>query len=517
MDEVYMDAMAFGMGCCCLQVTFQGRDVHESRHLYDQLAVLSPILLALTAATPIARGALLDTDVRWDIIAQSVDDRTPAERGEGRFRSTTEGSEAGEGDACADCGHPAMAGNGTRPLPKSRYASISRYICNHSGGQHDSSKSDLFNDIEAPIDEEAYATLLEGGVDPVLARHVAHLFVRDPLVVFKERVEIDDKERTDHFENIQSTNWQTVRWKPPPAGTPLTGSNHIGWRTEFRSMEVQLTDFENAAFTVFIVLVSRVLLYFNLNLYMPISKVDDNMRRAHQRDAVNNQKFWFRVSALPDGEKHNRKTAETGRWTAQGVVNRSNCCGDLPFQECTLSEILVGKGEYRGLVPTIMAYLDMIDTDSATMDVISSYMQFICARASGELLTPATWMRNFVQKHPDYKQDSVVPPRVAADLMAACHRIGTGEEPCPELHGSFTISPVLAKDAYAKSLRAHGSFSRFSRTNAYDIVAMHQMRLELLAKKRRLQEKERQQRAMVEEIQAELRTVDSQLAMVSQR
>ena len=55
MEEVYMDAMAFGMGCCCLQVTFQARDVSESRHLYDQLAVLSPILMALTAATPIAR------------------------------------------------------------------------------------------------------------------------------------------------------------------------------------------------------------------------------------------------------------------------------------------------------------------------------------------------------------------------------------------------------------------------------------------------------------------------------
>ena len=62
-------------------------------------------------------------------------------------------------------------------------------------------------------------------------------------------------------------------------------------------MEVQLTDFENAAFTVFIVLVSRVLLYFNLNLYLPISKVDENMRRAHKRDAVNNQKFWSRASA----------------------------------------------------------------------------------------------------------------------------------------------------------------------------------------------------------------------------
>jgi len=33
-------------------------------------------------------------------------------------------------------------------------------------------------------------------------------------------------------------------------------------------MEVQLTDFENAAFTVFVVLVSRVILYFNLNFYM---------------------------------------------------------------------------------------------------------------------------------------------------------------------------------------------------------------------------------------------------------
>ena len=94
MDEVYMDAMAFGMGCCCLQaslipsttwhtipfelditrffnfanqVTFQARDLAESRHLYDHLAVLSPILLALTAATPIARGVLVNTDVRWQV------------------------------------------------------------------------------------------------------------------------------------------------------------------------------------------------------------------------------------------------------------------------------------------------------------------------------------------------------------------------------------------------------------------------------------------------------------------
>jgi hypothetical protein len=49
----------------------------------------------------------------------------------------------------------------------------------------------------------------------MLARHVAHLFSRDPLVVFRNRTsEVDDHESTEHFENLQSTNWQTVRaWR----------------------------------------------------------------------------------------------------------------------------------------------------------------------------------------------------------------------------------------------------------------------------------------------------------------
>ena len=73
------------------------------------------------------------------------------------------------------------------------------------------------------------------------------------------------------MQNIQSTNWQTLRFKPPPANSP------IGWRVEFRPKEVQLTDFENAAFSVFVVLLSRAILHFNLNLYIPISKVSHNL------------------------------------------------------------------------------------------------------------------------------------------------------------------------------------------------------------------------------------------------
>ena len=40
---VHVDAMAFGMGCCCLQITFQAKDIDESRFIYDQLAVMAPM------------------------------------------------------------------------------------------------------------------------------------------------------------------------------------------------------------------------------------------------------------------------------------------------------------------------------------------------------------------------------------------------------------------------------------------------------------------------------------------
>jgi glutamate--cysteine ligase catalytic subunit len=58
-----------------------------------------------------------------------------------------------------------------------------------------------------------------------------------------------------------------MRFKPPPP------NSNIGWRVEFRSMEIQITDFENAAFAVFIVLLTRAILSYGLNFYIPISKV----------------------------------------------------------------------------------------------------------------------------------------------------------------------------------------------------------------------------------------------------
>lgn len=50
-------------------MTFQAVNVVEARWLYDQLTPITPILVALSAATPIFRSYLADVDSRWDIIA----------------------------------------------------------------------------------------------------------------------------------------------------------------------------------------------------------------------------------------------------------------------------------------------------------------------------------------------------------------------------------------------------------------------------------------------------------------
>jgi hypothetical protein len=38
------------------------------------------------------------------------------------------------------------------------------------------------------------------GIDPILAQHIAHLFVRDTLTLFEEKLNLDDTKDADHFE-----------------------------------------------------------------------------------------------------------------------------------------------------------------------------------------------------------------------------------------------------------------------------------------------------------------------------
>lgn len=38
------------------------------------------------------------------------------------------------------------------------------------------------------------------GIDKLLAQHIAHLFIRDPLSLFEEKIHLDDENESDHFE-----------------------------------------------------------------------------------------------------------------------------------------------------------------------------------------------------------------------------------------------------------------------------------------------------------------------------
>ena len=42
--------------------------------------------------------------------------------------------------------------------------------------------------------------ILYKGVDHILAKHVAHLFIRDPVSLFEEKLNLDTENDSDHFE-----------------------------------------------------------------------------------------------------------------------------------------------------------------------------------------------------------------------------------------------------------------------------------------------------------------------------
>lgn len=123
--------------------------------------------LALTAASPFYRGYISDVDCRWSVISSSVDCRTQEERGlkplkENKFR-----------------------------ISKSRYDSIDSYL---------SKQGERYNDVPVIYDDEIYKQLLDNEIDHLLAQHIAHLFIRDSVSLFSEKVHQDDLKDTDHFE-----------------------------------------------------------------------------------------------------------------------------------------------------------------------------------------------------------------------------------------------------------------------------------------------------------------------------
>lgn len=54
--------------------------------------------------------------------------------------------------------------------------------------------------IVALTASRVYVFTLDLGIDDLLSKHMSHLFIRDPLVVFSETINQDDTSSSDHFE-----------------------------------------------------------------------------------------------------------------------------------------------------------------------------------------------------------------------------------------------------------------------------------------------------------------------------
>lgn len=274
-----------------------------------------------------------------------------------------------------------------------------------------------------------------------MAEHVANMFIRDTLSLFEERLHQDDERDNEHFESIQCTNWKDMRLKPPPLNNTAADGSQIGWRVEFRSMEIGLTDFENATIATFVMLLSRAILYFGLDFLLPLSRVDENFTRARRRDALRTERFFFRTRCFPPGNQNG--------FCSRSEESPSDTANPEGIHELTLNEIFNGSEAlgFPGLVPIVRRYLQKnylpkqeadVPSQREMLDLIeSSYLALVSRRASGELYTAARWIRGLIDAHPDYAHDSLIGESVTYDVTRTVDQLMRGEIWPKELFGEI--------------------------------------------------------------------------------
>ena len=347
-----MDAMAFGMGSCSLQVTLGTCSLNSTCFLYDQLIPFTPILLALSSSGPIYKGKLSGYDNRFDVISQSVDDRTEEER-----------------DV-----------NSARYICKSRYSPVYSYISEHAYVQ------DFHNDYpKFPINEAYLKTMLDSGISKRLSEHFCNLLVRDPLVIFEDKIEITEKSDRSHFDNFNSTNWNSLRFKPP-----RVEDNDTCFKIEVRPCDLQLTPFENSAIICLIISLYASLFNFDANFIMPISQVDKNFERAYQCDAINTQKFYLRVNGINKSFKNINSNLIERKFLAHSdnlpdyLKNKEDDVKNI--KELSIKEIFFGSEEYDypGIIKLCMIGIDAKIQDEPTRIYLKRFLNFLGKRATGK-------------------------------------------------------------------------------------------------------------------------------------
>ena len=385
--KVYLDASLLSFGGCTIQYTYEGASLNHAKYLHDQMHALSPILVALSAGCSIFKGRLLDIDTKTYIVGPALlDDRKDSER---------------------------IQGNDDY-IPYSRYDIGHRYISDHIYV-----KEHFLDSEPYPINLDILSQLISAGMTPRFAKYYASLFVHDPPGLTQEALnfDIDDSTKYTHFFNFRQSNWPDVRFK-----APLVDGE--GWRAENRSMEIQLTNFENGSLGVFLGLIVKLLTEFDVNFLLPLSQVSENWDRAKNRDAVIEEKFYFRKDIIPKSYKSNLLSS------SDYLVSNSEKEADLQIEELTVEQILEGDANinYKGIIPLMEEFMEFKGYAEDDVNKLREHLKIIRGRASRQYKTPARFTRDFVLAHTDYKHDSVVSEQIARDLLLTLIDIDQGDD-----------------------------------------------------------------------------------------
>lgn len=166
------------------------------------------------------------------------------------------------------------------------------------------------------------------------------------------------------------------------------------------------------------------------------------MIAAQKRDAVLQGMFYFRKDICKGGN-----AVVDGCGKATGSAEQAAVAAAAEYTLMSIDTIINGKeGVFPGLIPILNSYLENMEVDVDTRCSILNYLKLIKKRASGELMTVARWMREFIANHPDYKQDSVITDEMNYSLLLKCNQIANELCECPELLG-----PAFRKVKYSGS------------------------------------------------------------------
>lgn len=366
-SSIDIDDPVDSWGGCGLQATFSANDLQEACRLHDQLVPLGPLMLALSAATPIYKGKLVVTDTRWEAMCWAGDDRKSSEK----------------------------------PEVPPRLGCTPMYL-------EETTSARQMNDQSVVAGDGPKFDLHQYGVPAAIATYFAHILEREPLIdttctggpVISSTSQ--DK-RVASLNTQMSTWWPHVRLKLPVLSNVDKG---LPWRVEFRPMEAQPSDMENAALVVALRVLQQTIQHFDLDLKIPISAVEKNMNRANTHNAATDQNFRFAVQ--PYRREHEPAPAFDGWASLDFIFNGdSDDAGRM----------------WRGLLPLARDYLALrriSNLPRKEQAKIFDALDMLSARASGRLETPAQWMRRFVkEKSHGILRDEEISARLYYEMILA--------------------------------------------------------------------------------------------------